>query len=116
MKEALRKKSVIVQLIVYCSLLLILFALYLTLYYGFDITIFEARFVFLFITVLLFAIGFISSDLSVVRYLRKEKNWADKVPVEVKEKAWRYRTPFYLSAVLSLFLTLVLDFLYLTIG
>ena len=44
-------------------------------------------------------VGFIWGDLYVANWRRKNKNWDDKLPDEVREKAWTRHWPFYLTAV-----------------
>ena len=44
-------------------------------------------------------VGFIWGDLYVANWRRKNKNWDDKLPDEVREKAWTRHWPFYLAAV-----------------
>ena len=43
-------------------------------------------------------IGFIWGDLHVANYRRKNKNWDDKLPEEIKVSAWTRHWPFYLAA------------------
>ena len=43
-------------------------------------------------------IGYIWGDLHVVSYRRKNKNWDDVLPDEIKETAWIRRLPFWLAA------------------
>ena len=44
-------------------------------------------------------IGFIWGDLYVANWRRKNKNWDDKLPDEIKESAWTRHWPFYLAAI-----------------
>ncbi len=44
-------------------------------------------------------IGFIWGDLYVANWRRKNKNWDDKLPDEIKENAWTRHWPFYLAAI-----------------
>ncbi len=43
-------------------------------------------------------VGFIWGDLYVANWRRKTKNWDDKLPDDIKEKAWIRHWPFYLAA------------------
>lgn len=51
-------------------------------------------------------IGFIWGDLHGVAYRRKNKNWDDPLPEEIKVSAWTRRWPFYLGAA-STFLVFI---------
>lgn len=43
-------------------------------------------------------VGFIWGDLYVANWRRKTKKWDDKLPDEIREKAWIRHWPFYLAA------------------
>ena len=43
-------------------------------------------------------VGFIWGDLYVANIRRKTKNWDDKLPEDVKIKAWNRHWPFYFAA------------------
>ena len=43
-------------------------------------------------------VGFVWGDLYVANWRRKNKNWDDKLPDEIREKAWTRHWPFYLAA------------------
>ena len=44
-------------------------------------------------------IGFIWGDLYVANWRRKNKNWYDKLPEDVKTNAWTRHWPFYFAAI-----------------
>ncbi len=43
-------------------------------------------------------VGFVWGDLYVANWRRKNKKWDDKLPEEIREKAWTRHWPFYLAA------------------
>ena len=51
-------------------------------------------------------IGYIWGDLHTVIYRRKNKNWDDELPEEIKVSAWVRRWPFFLAAA-SVFLVFI---------
>ena len=57
-------------------------------------------------------VGFIWGDLYVANWRRKTKKWDDKLPDEIKEKAWIRHWPFYLAAatVFLVFISLEIVF------
>lgn len=57
--------------------------------------------VFLFAGVVVFFIGFVIQDIYRARYRRQSKNWADKLPQEISDKAWNIFFPFFTSGILS---------------
>lgn len=63
-----------------------------------------------------FLIGFIWGDLHTVSYRRKNKNWDDELPEDVKISSWKRRWPFYLAALSCLLVFLTFEIIYWIIG
>ena len=61
-------------------------------------------------------LGFVISDVQIARYRHKDKNWGDKLPEEIKNKAWSIRYPFYLAAVIVFIFCLFCEIFYLITG
>ena len=61
-------------------------------------------------------VGFIWGDLHTVSYRRKNKNWDDELPPEVKESAWSRRMPFYIAAVIVFTVFFTFEIIYWIIG
>ena len=60
--------------------------------------------------------GFISGDVIVISWRRKNNDWNNDLPPEVKQKAWNLRMPFYIAAALTFTVFLVNQAIFLIIG
>lgn len=60
--------------------------------------------------------GFISGDVIVISFRHKAKDWNNDLPIEVKQKAWNIRMPFYIAAALTFLVFLFSQAFYLIIG
>ena len=58
-------------------------------------------------------VGFVWGDLHTVAYRRKNKNWDDELPEEVKVSAWTRRWPFYLAAATTFLVFISFEIVYL---
>ena len=61
-------------------------------------------------------IGYIWGDLHGVAYRRKEKNWDDKLPDEIKTECWVRRWPFFFGAITTFTVFLVFDIIFMITG
>ena len=57
-------------------------------------------------------VGFVWGDLFQVVYRRKNKNWDDKLPDEVKESAWSRRWPWYIASAICFIVFMVFEIIY----
>lgn len=61
-------------------------------------------------------VGFIWGDLYVANWHRKTKNWDDKLPDDIKEKAWIRHWPFYLAAATVFLVFISFEIVYWVTG
>ena len=61
-------------------------------------------------------LGFVISDIQVARWRKKTANYDNKLPDEVKDKAWAIRFPFYFAAVILAHVILVFEIIYFATG
>ena len=54
-------------------------------------------------------IGFIGGAIIIGKYRHKTKQWNEKLPQDKKDQAWKFRTPLFLAALVTLILALVLE-------
>ena len=60
--------------------------------------------------------GFIWGDLYVANVRRKTKNWDDKLPDDIKVKAWNRHWPFYLAAATVFLVFISFEIVYWIFG
>lgn len=61
-------------------------------------------------------VGFVWGDLHTVNYRRKNKNWDDKVPEEIRVESWVRRWPFYLAAIIVFAVFMVFEIIFWITG
>lgn len=61
-------------------------------------------------------VGFVWGDLHTVIYRRKNKNWDDPVPEEIKVESWVRRWPFYLAAIIVFAVFMVFEIIFWITG
>ena len=57
-------------------------------------------------------VGFVWGDLYVANYRRKNKNWDDQIPEEIKTNAWIRHWPFYLASATVFLVFISFEILY----
>ena len=61
-------------------------------------------------------VGFVWGDLHSVAYRRKNKNWDDELPPEIKTESWVRRLPFYLAAIIVFSVFMVFEIIFWATG
>lgn len=60
--------------------------------------------IFLFSGIIFLAVGFVWQDIYKARHRKKTKNWNDKLPGEISNKAWKIFAPFLIAFALCIIL------------
>ncbi len=107
MIKSLKKKSVLIQTIIYSGVLILLLITFLVLQLSFNVEISITVDYLLFgIGVVCLLIGYVASDLAKNKHRRKTKNWAGKLPDELIERLWEIRTPWFIAFVTAIITTI----------
>lgn len=61
-------------------------------------------------------IGFVWGDLYGVAYRRKNKNWDNELPLEIRTKLWTRRWPFYLACIVVFVVFMVFEIIFWITG
>lgn len=108
MKEAFKKRKVIILSAILCFLILIFFAVSIVLE---QIYVKELPYnlpvVLVFLLVVFLLIAFVAGDLSSTRYRRSKKLWAGALPKEVKQRVWDLRTPWLTASIFVVIIAII---------
>ena len=61
-------------------------------------------------------VGFVWGDLHSVAYRRKNKNWDDELPEQIRVESWTRRWPFYLACIVIFVTFMVFEIIFWITG
>ena len=61
-------------------------------------------------------VGFVWGDIHSVIYRRKNKNWDNELPQEIKVESWTRRWPFYLACIVVFVVFMVFEIIFWITG
>lgn len=113
MKESLKSIKVwIIGIIISVIGVGLPFAIFFICKYGFSYESFIYPIMHIAMAASLIIIGFVAGDIYIINYRRKNKNWDDDIPFEIRTKSWKIKAPLYIGAASLFSVFLVLQIFY----
>lgn len=108
MKEAFKKRKVIVLSSILCLLTLAFYVVSIVIEQAYVKELpYNLPVVLVFLLVVYLLIAFVVGDVSANRYRRSKKLWAGALPQEVKQRVWDLRTPWLLVSIFVVIIALI---------
>ena len=117
MKESLKSLKVwIIGIAISIFAVALPFIIFIICKYGFSYEQFIYPIMHIALAASLVIIGFVSGDIYIIHYRQKTKNWEDDLPMEIRIKSWKIKSPLYIGAATVFSVFLVFQMMYFIVG